>query len=424
MVGAVVPTLFRIITQGCLDELQAALEQDTRYVNEGDEDNLTPLHLAVDQGREDMVHMLLQFGAEVNVRTHEARLTPLHIAVRNCNPAITDRLLEAGADVNSRNKIDHTPLHVAVSTKSIEMARLLLLWKADPNVITKDPRRETPLLKAATTSLSLSRLLMDAGAGLSSESKELHVAILANKPDIACLLLDRMEKTAEERRICLKPNRIGRSHLQSVASHIQNCEPQLAVSLAQRLLRLGENVNYANQFGTVFHILVTRGLDDVSAALFDLFLSVPGRDCDKALPLHGTPLSLAVKLGQSSFALKLIKEGFSDARQLRLDQLSASQDSVRILKLLFFEGLRFPDLRSSLRSSQDREADSHVAFEEFVSWVERSTRSVLPLKALVRIYLRSNYKHRCSAILSALKVPKLLCNYVHYRSSSVEQDFL
>lgn len=245
------------------------LERDTRSLNEGDEDNLTPLHLAVDQDRDEMVSLLLEFGAEVNIHTFEARLTPLHIAVRNNNLQVADRLLEAGADVNSRNKIDHTPLHIAVSTNSIEMVRLLLFWNADVNVITSDPRKESPLLKAATISFSLTRLLIDSGARLTLESKELHVAILANKPDIASLLLDQMEASEERDRIFLKPNRIGRSHLQSVASHIQNCDPQLAVNLAERLVSLGDDVNYANQFGTVFHILVSRGRDEVSSALFD-----------------------------------------------------------------------------------------------------------------------------------------------------------
>ena len=162
-------TLFQIITQESVNDLRLFLERDTRSLNERDEDNLTPLHLAVDQDRDDMVSLLLEFGAEVNVHTFEARLTPLHVAVRNNNLAITDRLLEAGADVNSRNKIDHTPLHVAVSTKSIEMVRLLLFWNADTNVVTSDPRKESPLLKAATISFPLTRLLIDSGARLTLE---------------------------------------------------------------------------------------------------------------------------------------------------------------------------------------------------------------------------------------------------------------
>ena len=414
--------LFLVLTDGSADELRLLLERDTRFLNDGDDDNLTPLHLAVDQGRGEMVQLLLQFGSEVNVQTLEACLTPLHIAVRNNDLTIADRLLEAGADVNSKNKIDHTPLHVAVSTNNIEMARLLLLWQADPNIMTSDPRKESPLLKAATVSLPMTRLLLESGACWSLEAKELHVAILANKPDIACLLLDHMECSREREKIVLKPNRIGRSHLQSIASHIQNCNAQVAVSLAQRLISLGDDVNYANQFGTVFHILVSRGVDAVSCALFDLFLSVAGRDCDKALPLYGTPLSLALRLEQNFFALKLIKEGFSDARQLSLDQLPVSQGSVRILKLLFFEGFRFPDMLASHYRLPDN--SDHEAFRDLLSWIRRSTQSVLPLKALVRLYLRSNYKNRCTLILARMKVPQLLCDYVHYRRNSAGEDFL
>ncbi|KAI1286080.1 Serine/threonine-protein phosphatase 6 regulatory ankyrin repeat subunit B [Halotydeus destructor] len=278
------PESFELIISGSFDELKFLVEEPDFDINEGDEDDLSALHLAVELNKEDIIRLLLENGAKINAYTFELKLTPLHIAVRNNLIQVVDLLLANEADINFRNKLEHTPLHVAVSTNNIEMARLLLFWGADPNIRTSDPRKETPLTKAATISWQLTSLLLDSGAVLSNESKELHVAILANKPDIANKILSHMKPPYN-----LLPNRIGKTPLQSVASHITNCDPSVAVNLMTRLIAMGDNVNYVNHFGSVLHILISRGSQDlISSACFDYILSVPDRDCDLIAPSLGS----------------------------------------------------------------------------------------------------------------------------------------
>lgn len=316
--------VYQLITQTTVDELRDLLECDESLVKKTDEDLMTPLHVAVELQKMQHAQVLIEFGADVNAKSLELKVTPLHMAARIGHLRLADLLLASGADVNAKNKIYYTPLHVAIAKEDLEMARLLLFWSADGNLVTNDPRQESPLLKAATVSLPLTKLLVECGA--KAGSRELHVAILANKVDVALFLLNHLEQGTQ-----LKPNRIGRSHLQSVASHITGCDAADAVALARALVLRGEDVNYSNQFGSVFHILVTRGADAVSVALMDYFLSIPNRNCDQSADGLPSPLLLALKLGQVELAVKLVKEGFADVTGVRLEQTKACPQLEHLL---------------------------------------------------------------------------------------------
>ena len=406
------PKIFDFIIANDIEEIKFMLQDPQIDVNEGDEDHLTPLHLAVELEKEEIVRSLIENGAVVNRFTLDLKLTPLHIAVRNGSTCIADCLLANNADINCKNKLDHTPLHVAVSTKNIEMTRLLLFWGADPNIRTQDPRRESPLLKAATISGELTSLLLDSGAKLSHESKELHVSILANKPEIANIILDHITEPCH-----LMPNRIGRTPLQSVASHVGNCEPKVAANLMVRLLRLGDDVNYVNQFGGVFHILIARCVnfvDPVAVACFDYLLNRSDSNCDKIAPSSGSPLTLAFRLNQFAFAIKLIKVGFADVREVRLDLFKFSLAAVPALRMLFFSGHQFQPLFREQNKPHNPENDLREQFGEFCDWLEEGAKSVHSLKSLVRIHLRTMYKKRTLHILNSLEFPHILTRFVMF----------
>lgn len=411
-----------MITRNEFDELKDLLEIDAAVVTMGDDDNLTLLHLAVDLNRLDMIQLLLDSGADVNVKTLEARLSPLHIAVRNGSLRAIDLLLSKGADVNSRNLIDHTPLHIAVTTNNLEVVRVLLFWKADPNVVTGDRRKETPLLKAATISYAMTRLLLDSGAQVSRYGEEIHVAILANKPDIASLIIDHMERNRKI--LILRPNRIGRTHLQSLCSHVINCDPIVALNLAKKLVFLGEDVNRINLYGSVFHILVVRGEDPISSLLLDYFLSIDGRNPDVRIPFvgssfGGTPLYLAIKMGMVSFAIKLIKEGFANASSIRVEAIKWTSETLLLLHLLHWEGCRLDPF--FLEHNPPTTANPRIisSFSDFLSFLRERQSTVRPLKEMVRIFLRRRHLEKLPMILTQLKVPTLLQDYLLYRNVAV-----
>lgn len=73
-------------------------------------------------------------------------VTPLHIAVATRNLQLAKFLLDHGADVNARDADGRTPLHFAVYRRDLDLIRLLLDAKADPDA--KDASGVTPVAMA------------------------------------------------------------------------------------------------------------------------------------------------------------------------------------------------------------------------------------------------------------------------------------
>eukprot|EP00792_Barthelona_sp_PAP020_P005305 TRINITY_DN2594_c0_g1_i1.p1 TRINITY_DN2594_c0_g1~~TRINITY_DN2594_c0_g1_i1.p1 ORF type:complete len:676 (+),score=181.11 TRINITY_DN2594_c0_g1_i1:32-2029(+) len=98
--------------------------------------NPSPISLAVDQGHLDVVSYLLNFRLSVDVpyKGH----SPLAIAIKNNNVALTELLLENGANPNIRfEEIDMDVLLFAIAHGYEEIATLLLNFDANPNPIDK-----------------------------------------------------------------------------------------------------------------------------------------------------------------------------------------------------------------------------------------------------------------------------------------------
>ena len=64
-------------------------------VNARDDDSLTPLHGAAQEGYKDMVELLLANKADVNARDGDGR-TPLHLAVQNGHKDVVKLLRQHG----------------------------------------------------------------------------------------------------------------------------------------------------------------------------------------------------------------------------------------------------------------------------------------------------------------------------------------
>lgn len=260
--SSVLPVFDLVLNQD-LEAVQTYLNQcPPLVVNAGDDDNRTLLHLAVEINNLDIVKCLIGHGGDVNKRTIDLRLAPLHLSVMNGHIPMTELLISNGADINIRNKIDLSPLQLAIIRNNVDMVNMLLAKGADPNTVTRDRRTETPLLKASTMSLQLTKLLINSGAIITPFLKEILVALLANKPDIANYLIDivmeRKKHNHSPYDFVLRPNSIGKSHLQALCSHVTNCDPQLAIQIMDKLIKLGDNIDYANHFGSLFHILIFR----------------------------------------------------------------------------------------------------------------------------------------------------------------------
>ena len=114
----------------------------------------TPLHLAADFGHLDIVHHLLDGGADPSIamnlpekrKKFDCQYTPLHTAAIAGHLEIVTALLGSGADPNPIDSWGNTPLHRAAYHGYTQIVSELLEGGADPSLKTNNG--ETALDKA------------------------------------------------------------------------------------------------------------------------------------------------------------------------------------------------------------------------------------------------------------------------------------
>ncbi|XP_061568521.1 ankyrin repeat and SOCS box protein 16 [Cololabis saira] len=117
-------------------------------------DGSAPLHLCTSAQSFHCAELLVEAGADVNVRTRESRLTPLHVAARLGLEEHVELLLGHGADVLATNREGETPLNAACSAaeRPSEAGRYLRviqkLLDAGANPRTAGRKQHTPLHNA------------------------------------------------------------------------------------------------------------------------------------------------------------------------------------------------------------------------------------------------------------------------------------
>ena len=93
----------------------------------------TPLILAAGKGETEVVRLLLATGANPNARDRCAQESPLDRAIKNGHTTIVTLLLATGGNVNNPNSCGNTPLHQAALTGDARIMALLLASGADVN---------------------------------------------------------------------------------------------------------------------------------------------------------------------------------------------------------------------------------------------------------------------------------------------------
>ncbi|MEJ2881929.1 ankyrin repeat domain-containing protein [Pedobacter sp. GR22-6] len=128
-------TLFEACALGQAEHTLELITEQPSLVNAFASDGFTPLGLAAYFGREEIVRILINKGAEVNVPTNNGfNVFPIHSAVAAKHYNITKMLLDAGAEVNVKQKAGFTPLHAAAQYGDIEILILLLEHNADVSI--------------------------------------------------------------------------------------------------------------------------------------------------------------------------------------------------------------------------------------------------------------------------------------------------
>ena len=319
-------------------------------VNLRKDDLSTLLHVAAKNGRDEVVHMLLEHVASLGAVDDDRRITfkvesefvnardksgqtPLHNASegphsREPNIAlslsnIARLLLEHGADVNVRGVGHSTPLHVAAQNGRDEVAHVLLehvtnLGAVDDDrqtvvseyVNARNAEGKTALRLASrgpydhdphiTLSLSnIARLLLKHGADINAPADDLsaplHAAVEYGRDEVVHVLLEHvlnLGAVEDDRKTGFQVvseyvnarGAKGRTllHLASEGPHSQ--EPSVALSLsniARLLLKKGADVNArADDLSTPLHVAAQNGMVAVVHMLLEHVANLGAVDDD------------------------------------------------------------------------------------------------------------------------------------------------
>lgn len=164
--------VFLAIQEGDWEKLQQLINDHPEIVNlRRDHPIATPLHACI--FRPKLAELLLQHHANPNeIDNDDHRIAPLHLAAESGDVQTASILLQYGADVNLRSRWG-TPLHHALGSHEkystehgLNMVKLLLEWGAEINAPI-DPETDcwTPLHQACSEGLlGEVQFLLDKGA--------------------------------------------------------------------------------------------------------------------------------------------------------------------------------------------------------------------------------------------------------------------
>ncbi len=170
--------------------IAAVLKKQPELVNARDDAGWTPLHVAVDSGKREVVEVLLAAHADVNA-TNPAGYTALHLAVSQGNKEIVALLLANQADVNAKENSGTTPLYFATAHGQREIAEILQMHGASGAF---DPLVHEIVVAAAGGDVEKVKALINKHPELVRASSPdgmtpLHHAAVNHRADTAALLL-------------------------------------------------------------------------------------------------------------------------------------------------------------------------------------------------------------------------------------------
>jgi len=151
----------------------------------------TPLYLAAKKGYDEVIKLLLRYGANVNAIGSQG-WTALHVASANGYPPATQVLLDHCADPNVQDDYGETPLHCALENGHLGISLSLIKHTGDQDI--RDDRNMTPLHLASERGylevvLALLERHADASARSEGNKTPLHRALENRRLEVIQALL-------------------------------------------------------------------------------------------------------------------------------------------------------------------------------------------------------------------------------------------
>jgi ankyrin repeat protein len=259
-----------------------------------DQNDNTPLHWAVENGKTEIALALIEKGANLDIQDKYGR-TPLHWAIGKNTPEIALALLNKGADLDIQdNEQGYTPLSLAISKNNPEIA--LALINKSANLDIKDKYGQAPLHWAIGKNIpEIALALINKGANLDIKNKygqaPLHWAIGKNIPEIALALINKGAN------LDIK-DKDGRTPLHWA---IGKNTPEIALAL----LNKGANLDMKDKDGyTPLHLTCIKDNIEITHFLID-----KGANLDIKNKYGKVPLHLAIEYSMIDLAITLINKG-------------------------------------------------------------------------------------------------------------------
>ncbi|XP_076279889.1 uncharacterized protein LOC143208872 [Lasioglossum baleicum] len=255
-----------------------------------------PLHKAVKRKQVQMVELLINYGANVNVKNSLGE-TPIVNAIENRDKKMIELLLTNGADIKEDPKVLRVavengnlkivediltdcadvnmlligcsefdawapPLHRAVKRKQVQMVELLINYGANVNV--KNSQGETPIFDAIRSrDKQMIKLLLSNGADIKEDPKVLRAAVENGNLKI---VEDILTDGADVNMLLIANSSIGRRFL-----FLHKAVMQKQVKMAKLLIKYGANVNAKDSEGAtpIFYAINKRDTEMIELLLIN-----------------------------------------------------------------------------------------------------------------------------------------------------------
>ena len=296
-----------------------------------DDNGMSALHWAAYNGRDEVVRLLVQSGADVNVKKageNSSGSVPLHGAAFYGHPQVVAELVNLGAELELTNDFGYTPLLSGVAGGQTECAYILLDAGANPNVMLPNG---ISLLHSACwrPNLELIKKLVESGAEVNAKDDNgntpLAFASGSGNAEVVAYLLkngaDAATKTnngytalhrathvdsTEVITLLIKHGADVNAKTDEGIAAIHNAVSRGNRAVVEAMLKGGTNPNLKDEIfqQTCLHKASIKGNNEIVESLLDSGAEISAKD-----KLGNTPLYYAGKYGHKKTAKLLNMNG-------------------------------------------------------------------------------------------------------------------